>query len=296
MTLIQRHGNHQEHLNFSKMKRILVTLIILFKQHSGLYAQPTQVIDMYNTSNLPLSVYQALNEFDLILLGEIHGTHEFPKFVGDLVKLFSKNNDSIILALEIPETDQPLIDTFLLSGSSFILKRMHLFKMTKDGRSSKAMAKLIKSLHGNKRVNILCYEPAIYRSSQERDSLMSNNIVRSLKNNSRHKIILLGGNIHTLLKIGYEGNSGFKPMGYFLKMNLHLISKKLISLDMAYVNGKAWNCMNNLCQIRKLPEWREYLSYSNAPKFMVLDNTSAEFTGYSGIVCVKYVTPSKPFY
>ncbi len=52
----------------------------------------------------------------VVLIGETHGTCEFPQLVGRLVELAVEQGLPVLLGLEVPISEQPVIDAFLAGG------------------------------------------------------------------------------------------------------------------------------------------------------------------------------------
>lgn len=54
----------------------------------------------------------------VVLIGEMHGTHEFPRLVGQLVELAVGRGLPVLVGLEVPASEQPAIDAFVGSDGS----------------------------------------------------------------------------------------------------------------------------------------------------------------------------------
>src|SRR5687768_17536444 len=94
-----------------RMKTCSILLILIVLSALQVFAQ--EVIDIVDRKNLPQAVYDSLESSRTILLGEVHGTNEAPEFAEGVIKLWLKNRQQIILALEFPVAEQKYIDTFL---------------------------------------------------------------------------------------------------------------------------------------------------------------------------------------
>lgn len=53
----------------------------------------------------------------VVLIGEVHGTCEFPQLVGRLVELAADRGVPVLVGLEVPINEQPAIDAFLAGES-----------------------------------------------------------------------------------------------------------------------------------------------------------------------------------
>jgi len=101
---------------------------------------------------LPESVVpKQVREARIVALGEMHGTMESQKFTGDLLCTLASDGRSIILGLEIPNTEQPQINAYVAGGhEDDFLKTMatsHFWNQnSQNGLASRAMADLIKEV------------------------------------------------------------------------------------------------------------------------------------------------------
>ncbi len=79
-----------------------------------------------------------------VLIGEWHGTNEFPRLVESLVALAIERELPVVVGLELPCSEQPAIDRQAgLESSSIDGSWWHRADDFQDGRSSRAMARLI---------------------------------------------------------------------------------------------------------------------------------------------------------
>ena len=102
----------------------------------------------------PIMNFDAISQVKVVLLGEIHGTQEIPRFAGDTVCGFVKRGQPIILALEIPRNEQPRIDAYVESSGDaaarLALVDADFWRKTPDGRATVAMAHLIERVRSLK--------------------------------------------------------------------------------------------------------------------------------------------------
>ena len=87
----------------------------------------------------------------VLLLGEIHGTDQAPRFTLDVVCAAAAADLPVIVGLEIPTREQPLVDRFLASTGApgdrpALLRGSHWQSDYQDGRGSAAMADLLDGL------------------------------------------------------------------------------------------------------------------------------------------------------
>ena len=92
----------------------------------------------------------AIRPGGMVLIGEMHGTHEFPRLVGQLADLAVDRQLPVLVGLEVPSSEQGAIDSFLagpggppeveaLTASGF----WHRPPQHDDGRSGQALVDLL---------------------------------------------------------------------------------------------------------------------------------------------------------
>lgn len=90
----------------------------------------------------------------VVLVGEMHGTHELPAVVARLAALATGRGLPVAVALEVPSSEQPALDAFLaheddaasraaLTASGF----WHPPPGSADGRAGRGLLRLLRSLH-----------------------------------------------------------------------------------------------------------------------------------------------------
>jgi len=269
---------------------LIMRFFILLLLCLDLRAQQT-FIELDSISHFPEVTYDSLAKYKLVLLGEMHGTKEAPVLVNSFASLFSEHPKKVIVALEIPDENQEGINKYLKTGDESILRSLRFFKDTKDGRSSVAMAYLVKSFYKKENISLFCFDISDYKNGAGyRDSMMAQNILKIKKENPEAVLITLSGNIHSNTKKGFR--KGYETMGYFLKQEL---GSKLISLNIRYKNGTAYNCMNGECKERNLQsDDSSYKDYLRKNAYILIDK-GFEPSGYNGMIYLKEVFASLPY-
>lgn len=188
--------------------------------------QPIQGLDPY------------LVQGRVILLGEIHGTIEGPQFVERIACLALKKGLNVTVGLELPRSEEPVIDTFLESGGSVeernkVLQLPFWSRDYQDGRASQAMFGLLDSIrelksNGEHVAVVLIDKP----NSSDRDYDMAQRIIEKIESNASDFFIVLTGNYHNRIN-EYSGNMG----SYILKK---FGEQRVLSLLQSYTGGSAW--------------------------------------------------------
>ena len=194
-----------------------------------------------------------------VMLGEIHGTEEAPRFLGDLVCAAVLARLPVTIALELPlEANAPL-DRYLTTRDSAVRARAYraIFNSTwQDGRRSAAIAALVERARllrrSNRDVRVIAYSDDSASSGQLRDRGMATALGKAFADTTR-LMVVLSGNLHNRLRAGTAISSTYEPAGYLLKASAP--SRRVISLDMANDSGTVWTCLssaNSSCQVRSL--------------------------------------------
>lgn len=248
-------------------------------------------IELDSVTRFPKNTFDSLHKYTVVLLGEMHGTREAPTIVHSFVNLLLSQNKNVIVALEMPAENQASINLFLKTGDINLLKQLDFFNTIKDGRSSKAMAELIERLCKKENVSVFCFDiNKNVGGKGYRDSAMAQNLLTIKKQNPNTFIISLSGNIHSNIKPDFR--KGYETMGYYLKKEL---GSELLSLNIRYKNGTAYNCMSDGCKERNLEEDNsQFKNYLKKEGYLLIDK-GFENSGYNGIIYLKKVTASLPF-
>jgi hypothetical protein len=183
-----------------------------------------------------------------LLLGEIHGTVESPRFVGELACHAVAAGLAVTVALELPQRDQPLIDSYFAedgdAAAQDTLYSAFWRKSYQDGRTSVAMAELAQRLRqlgtsGSVEVALIDRPEA----RQDRDAVMATKLAEVVSASPEGIVIALTGNMHSRTAPGAPWNAAYKPMGYLLAEMLPDLD--LMALDVAHTGGTAWVCLSN---------------------------------------------------
>ena len=231
-----------------------------------------------------------------IMLGEIHGTEEAPRFLGDLVcAAFTDHRLAVTIALELPlEANAPLVQ-YLTTRDSATEARAYavIFNSPwQDGRRSAAIAALVKRARllrqSNHDIRVVAYSDDSASTGQLRDRGMAAALGRAFADSAR-LLLVLSGNLHNRLRVGTAISSTYEPAGFLLKTSVP--GRRIISLDMANDSGTVWTCLSSArssCQVRSVRGRGKV-----APWSIVLADT-LDANGYHGKFGVGPVRASLP--
>jgi hypothetical protein len=210
----------------------MVALLFAFGQDSIYFKH--HVIRIDNADSLDEKVYKAISSYRLIMAGELHCTNEPAGFVIKLADLFTRRGIPVQIGIEIPSEQ---MEKFLLSPCDSNIYTSEFFTTSSfDTRPSYAWADMIAKLNDNPNAAVFFYDANSdeFTGHNDRDSLMYLKIKKAIQLHPDRKTIVLGGNIHMMLK-PFDG----KPkMAVYLENDNDLnLSGKLLSVDHIFSTG-----------------------------------------------------------
>ncbi|NTX37744.1 MULTISPECIES: hypothetical protein [unclassified Myxococcus] len=236
----------------------------------------------------------------VLLLGEMHGTQEVPRFVAQASCQATVAGIPVTVGLELPLENQGRVDAFLESqgGEEDWLKLMEApfwRSPYPDGRGSAAMANMLEHLR-QLRAQGLDVDVFVFdhpkANGQQREDAMAGTVAFQVESSPRRFHMVLSGNIHARTKQGLPWDKKHRPMGLLLKQRLDSV----VSLDMAYDTGTTWICSVDSKGVRDRLDCgvREAKGKDNGERYFVhtWDSTNAE--GYHGVFYVGAVNASAP--
>lgn len=193
----------------------------------------------------------AKKEARYLVLGEMHGTNEMPAIFVDAVCLTSKKR-KVVVALELPETDQPLINAWVASDGSDEAKQAVLAapfwnSKFKDGRSSEAMFGLLERLRVLKSKGqiqaVVAFQPVDVKNPWGNEAY-EKGMAKLITDNTPKgaTALVLVGNVHAM-RTKFE-----RPTASYLPMAGHLPARNALSFNIWNDGGLAWVCTGpNIC-------------------------------------------------
>jgi hypothetical protein len=179
-----------------------------------------------------------------LVLGEVHGTAESPRFAGD-VALAAASRAPTTLALEIPRDEQARVDAYVAGGDrAALLAGPFWHRATQDGRSSAAMLELLTRVRASGgALAVLAYDIAAddpaQTDGQTRDLAMAARVVEARRAAPARTFVVYGGNIHSRRTIGTPWGAAYRPMTWAIAD----AGVVLTTLDVRASGGAAWVCL-----------------------------------------------------
>lgn len=193
-------------------------------------------IPIQNLSKLSDKIYDEIANYEIIMIGEMHGTNEPAEFAYGLCELIAKHEGSVIMAMEIRAS---LMNNLSDEMSISELKELDFFRGKNfDGRNGIAWLDLVYKGIKNDGI-ILKFIDNPYPSST-RDSSMYREIRNIHNKHPNTKIVTLTGNTHNSFIPVY--NNKERIGGYLLKDTVNFDSKKIMSINHVFSEG---NMLNN---------------------------------------------------
>lgn len=275
-------------------KLVLILTIIL--KFSLSYGQdfPSYIkenaIPINKQQNFNDSVYKLLSDFQIIMVGEMHGTNEPANFLISLIKLYARIGDSIQVGLEIPSEE---MTKYLTEHSDSSVYLSDFFtKTTIDGRESTSWAEIIVTANKIKNIRVFFFDENTEdkKISNNRDSLMYVKIKGQMQKNPKWKTITLSGNIHNMLLPYRETNT----MAYYLNTDKELkLTDKICSINHRYKSGEMFNNGGNGIELRQVKSPDSDFSTTVDYDCYLLLLPKYKVDKYNGIYFTRNVTASK---
>ncbi len=236
----------------------------------------------------------------VLLLGEMHGTQEVPRFVAQMACQSAAGGMPVTVGLELPLENQERVDRFLESQGTEddwlkLMEAPFWRSPYPDGRGSEAMANMLEHLR-QLRASGLDVEAFVFdhpkAQGQARENAMAATVRHQVESDDRRFYVVLSGNIHARTRQGLPWDSKYRPMGLLLEDELDSV----VALDLAYDSGSAWICAvdNKAAKDRLECGVRETKGKNNGDRFFVHTWGGSNGEGYHGVYYVGPVSASAP--
>ncbi|MFP2909970.1 hypothetical protein ACLESD_34010 [Pyxidicoccus sp. 3LFB2] len=236
----------------------------------------------------------------VLLLGEMHGTQEVPRFLAQTVCQVAVAGTPVTVGLELPLENQTRVDAFLESAGAEedwlkLMEAPFWRSPYPDGRGSEAMANMLEQLR-QLRSRGLDVEAFVFdhpkAQGQERESAMAATVKHQVESAKGRFHVVLSGNIHARTKRGLPWDEKYRPMGMLLEDALD----DVVALDMAYDSGSAWICAVDSKGVKNKLDCgiRDAKGKDNGDRFFVHRWSGRNDAGYHGVFYVGPVNASAP--
>jgi hypothetical protein len=171
-----------------------------------------------------------------------------PAFAADVACRQAVRAGSATLALEIPQSEQPLIDRYLASDGkdaarAALLEGKFWRRGMQDGRSSIAMLGLIETsrrlIRSGVPLRLATADGDGLADQAARERAMADVLVRLVRE-KKGPVVMLVGNLHAHTARGAPWDPSLEFMGAIAKKSV----PDVMSLDVQYGAGAYWVCMD----------------------------------------------------
>lgn len=218
--------------------------------------KPVQVV---KPDSLGEDICQLLRPYQLLLIGETHGTNESAKLVAGLIKIMLAHGDSVQIGLEIKLSQ--MNDFHKNQTAATLLTSKFFSGKNHNPQASEAWAKLMLSASKNTRCELFFFDAVYtdYNRLYPRDSAMYLNIKEKMKEHPSWKTIILTGDIHSRP----SPYNNIPTLGYYLSTDTAIAAfSPIISIVHRYKTGELWDTSGLLPQ--EYEKWYEDLPYTKS--------------------------------
>lgn len=275
-------------LNMKKLNYLLLLLCISCGEK-----EVTNPVDFLKENAIPIKdisklnqqVYKEISDYDIIMVGEMHGTKEPAEFVYGLCNLITESEKKVVLALEIRASQMENLSNEMSIAQ---LKELDFFRRENfDGRNGVSMLDLIYNSIQNEKI-ILKFIDNYYPSSP-RDSSMYMEI-RDIRNtHPDSKIVTLTGNVHNSFTPLFDKE---RIAGYLLKDTTNFDSKKIMSIHHAFSEGSMFNNDGTGIKIRDIDREENIYNTTLSHEMFLCEKFPEEQNRYTHILYTDKVTAS----
>ncbi|RNC87207.1 MAG: hypothetical protein ED556_07235 [Winogradskyella sp.] len=242
-------------------------------------------IPIKSLSKLSNTIYDEIANFELLMIGEMHGTNEPAEFAYGLCDLITEHEDNVIMAMEIRSS---LMNNLSDEMSISELKALDFFRRKNfDGRNGIAWLDLVHKSIKNERI-ILKFIDNSYPSST-RDSSMYREIRNIHNKYPNTKIVTLTGNVHNSFTPFFDK---VRIGGYLVKDSVNFDSKKIMSINHVFSEGSMLNNDGTGLKINTIERKENIYNTTLSYKMFLSKKFPEEPNRYTHILYTDKVTPS----
>lgn len=231
----------------------------------------------------------------VMLLGELHGTREVPRFVALSTCQVASRGIPVTVGLEMPVENQERVRRFIASAGTedehaLLMESSFWRSPYPDGRGSEAVAQLLEQLRWLRAqgldVEVFVFDhPELW--GEAREAAMARTVLSQVEASPERFFLVSTGNVHPRTRPGVPWDLGYRPMGYRLARAL----PSLVSLDVAFDSGTAW-----ICSVGDTLECGERATkgQDNGDRYFVSFFEQPSEAGFHGVFYVGAVSASPP--
>lgn len=188
-----------------------------------------------------------LKKGQILLLGEMHGSTEIPKFVSGAACRGLRAGHPVTVGLEIWTDEEARVTAYLASGGkaedrAALLAGPFWRDVYQDGRRSQAMLALLEDLRRfrqeGRKVRVKLIDRLPKAPGPERDRAMAQEVISAAEASPEDLVLVLTGNLHSRTTRGVPWNPDLENMGFVVAQR----HPGVVALDNSYSGGTIWMC------------------------------------------------------
>lgn len=274
------------------MRTLSFLLIILFFSCKSEELSQTQIslkknsVNIKILSELPNKIYKKISNYNILMIGEMHGTNEPAEFAYGVCKLIDEKEGKVIMAMEIPPSQ---MENYNQNMTVNQLKELNFFNgENSSGMNGNAWLNLIAGC--NKHNNIIV-EFFDLQTESPRDSSMYNGILEIRSKHPKTKIVTLSGNLHNWLEPFNEK----KMLGkYLMDDKVNFDGDKIMSIMHYYNQGTMMNNIGNGLELRTIEPKENIFNKTLSNDILFSNNIFNDKNHFTHILYTEKVTHSEP--
>lgn len=248
----------------------------------------THAVRVDNPEKLNDSVYNLISPFQILMIGEMHGTNEPAQFVIGLTNLLTDKGDSVSVGLEIPSVEMA---NFISSRTDSSIYQSNFFSNMpyQDGRESFAWARVISQLKNNRKVQLFFFDINTEEEKKyDRDNLMYLKIKKQIQLHPKWKMVTLSGNAHTMIP------EEERKMAANLKHDKELnLSTKIAGFTNYFLQGSCHANFGSVLEKRTFTRpMNDFDTTFSFDKYVLLMSPKTTLP-YTGMYYTKNITPAE---
>ncbi len=241
-------------------------------------------IEIRNLSTLNNKIYKEIEDYEVIMVGEMHGTKEPSEFALGLCELISNKEQNVILGLEIPPSQ---MNNFTDNMSLEELKELDFFSGEgSDGRNGEAWLALLEESNKNEAIKVKFIDT---QTLSTRDSSMYKEVCEIRKAYPQTKIVTLTGNIHNWLK---PFSNKIRLGGLLVSDTTNFYPSKIMSINHIFNKGTMLNNMGNGLELTTIEGKENIFNKTLSAKMFLSKRVFEDRNQYTHFLYTEEVTHS----
>lgn len=245
----------------------------------------SSLVPIRDISDLDDSLYKHISNYDIIMIGELHGTNEPAEFAFGLCDLIARKEGKVVLGMEISPSQ---MEGYNADMSIDQLKDLKFFNGENgSGMNGSAWLNLVARSNQN---TMIVTEFFDYQKVAPRDSSMYNAICDIRKEYTDTKIVTLSGNLHNRLE-PYDENTMLG--GYLSKDTINFKADRIMSIMHFFSKGTMMNNVGNGLELRTIDYKDNVVNTATSQNSFFCKNVFKNRSHHTHILYTEEVTHSE---